>query len=553
MATDKQDETYDVAVIGGGINGTGIARDCAMRGLKVVLFEKNDLSAGATGACTGMIHGGARYLLNDIHTTYLSSLDSGYIQKIAPHLLFRIPFVTPVLKQDAVPNIYLGLLETFFEAYDRFAPLKNSKPHTRLTRDELRSIEPGITDDAIGAVSFDEYGIDTFRLCVENALSAAEHGASIHNHTEVRQLLMQDNTVGGVQVRDTLTGKTGYVHARLVMNAAGPWLPGVAGLAGTKVRIRPGKGIHLIMDRRVSNIGIVIKAIDGRQVFMMPHDNTFIIGTTDDDFYGDLDNLWATRDEIEYLLQAAERYFPSIRDYRIMRVMIGVRPTLYAWGKNEDSLYREHRIFDHEAENGVKGFLTIAGGKLASYRLMSEEATDVICMKLGHKGTCKTHTEPLPGGRALPDVGKLSQQYSMDPYAISRIAYRHGALTEEVLGSTVREASNGATVCECEPVTEAEIRHAIRSEWARTLPDLRRRTRLGTGSCQGRRCAIRAAYILGEELGLDSDGIKGLIGTFIKERWKGNAPILTDKQLAEAELNLATHVLSDSFNDLIEK
>ncbi|MCL4558215.1 MAG: FAD-dependent oxidoreductase [Deltaproteobacteria bacterium] len=553
MAADDQSVAYDVAVIGGGINGTGIARDCAMRGLKVVLFEKNDLSSGATGACTGMIHGGARYLLNDIHTTYLSSLDSGYIQKIAPHLLFRIPFVTPVLKQDAAPNVYLELLETFFEAYDRFAPLKNSKPHTRLTKDELKAIEPGITDDAIGAISFDEYGIDTFRLCVENALSAAEHGAGIHNHTEVVQLLMEGREVRGVRVRDTLTGWAGDVHAKLVMNAAGPWLPGIAGLAGTNVRIRPGKGIHLILDRRASNIGIVIKAIDGRQVFMMPHDNTFIIGTTDDDYYGDLDSLRATRDEIEYLLQAAEHYFPRIREYRIMRVMIGVRPTLYAWGKNEDSLYREHRVFDHETEDGIKGFLTIAGGKLASYRLMSEEATDVICSKLGCKGTCRTHTDPLPGGRSVPDIKKIAQQYSMDTYAVSRMAYRHGSMTEEILKSTVGEASNSALVCECEPVTEAEVRYAVRNEWARTVPDLRRRTRLGTGPCQGRRCAVRAAYILGEELGLGSDGIKGLIEGFIKERWKGNAPILADKQLAEAELNLATHILSDSLNAILEE
>ncbi len=553
VSNETDTTVYDVAIIGGGINGTGIARDCSLRGLKVALFEKNDLSSGATGACTGMIHGGARYLLNDIHTTHLSSLDSGYIQKIAPHLLFRIPFVTPVLKQDFMPKVYIELLETFFEAYDKFAPLKNSKPHTKLTKEELKALEPGITDDAIGAISFDEFGIDTFRLCTENALSAAEHGAGIHNHTEVKQLLTEGKEVKGVRVKDTFSGETKDIHARIVMNAAGPWLPGVAGLAGTTVKIRPGKGIHLILDRRAANIGIVIKAIDGRQVFMMPHDNTFIIGTTDDDYYGDLNNLWATHDEIEYLLQAAEHYFPRIREYRIMRVMVGVRPTLYAWGKNEDALYREHRIVDHEAEDGVKGFLTIAGGKLASYRLMSEEATDVICKKLGCKSTCKTHTEPLPGGHFIPDVKKLAQQYGLDPYVVSRISYRHGSKTEEILKLTQDEPSNGNIVCECEPVIEAEIRYAIRNEWARTIPDLRRRTRLGTGSCQGRRCTVRAAYILGEELGLDADGIKKMIQGFIKERWKGKAPILTDKQLAEEELNLSTHILSDSLNVIIEK
>ncbi|MCL4478623.1 MAG: FAD-dependent oxidoreductase [Deltaproteobacteria bacterium] len=547
------EQIYDLAIIGGGINGTGIARDCAMRGLKVILFEKNDLSSGATGACTGMIHGGARYLLNDINTTRLSSLDSGYIQKIAPHLLFRIPFVTPVLKTDAVPEIYIELLETFFEAYDKFAPFKNSKPHTRLTKQELQKIEPGLTDDAIGGVSFDEFGIDTFRLCVENAISAQEHGAEIYNHTKVSDLIIKDKTVKGVKIKDAVTGEERDVFARITMNAAGPWLPKVANLAGTEVRVRPGKGIHLIFDRRLSNTGVVIKAIDGRQVFMMPHDNTFIVGTTDDDYYGDLDNLWATNDEIEYLIQAAEKYFPDIRKYRISRVMIGIRPTLYEWGKNEDALYREHRIFDHESEEGIKGFMTIAGGKLASYRLMSEEAADLICKKLGITQTCTTHLKPLPGGHFIPDVKKLSQMFKLDPYTVSRIAYRHGSKTENVLGLIDEDPSYKAIVCECEPVIEAEIRYAIRYEWAKTLPDLRRRTRLGTGSCQGRRCAVRAGFILGDELGLDADSIKRHIAVFVKERWKGNAPILSGKQLAEEELNLATYVLTDSFNIMTEK
>lgn len=553
MMDNINNTTYDVAIIGGGINGTGIARDCAMRGLNVVLFEKNDLASGATGACTGMIHGGARYLLNDVHTTHLSSLDSGYIQKIAPHLLFRIPFVTPVLKQDFIPNIYIEFLETFFEAYDKFAPLKNSKPHTRLTKEELKAIEPGITDEAVGGISFDEYGIDTFRLATENALSASEHGAKIFLHTEVRQLLIENKVVKGVQVKDLFSGQVFNVYAKIVMNAAGPWLPGIAKLAGTNVKIRPGKGIHLILDRRISNVGIVIKAIDGRQVFMMPHDNTFIIGTTDDDYYGNLDNLWATNDEIEYLLQAAEHYFPSIRQYRIIRVMVGIRPTLYAWGKNEDKLYREHKIFDHEQEDGIKGFLTIAGGKLASYRLMSEEATDLICKKLGCRSECKTHIEPLPGGTAIPNVNKLAQQYNLDPYIVSRIAYRHGAKARDVLKLIEENPSNSNIICECEPVIEAEVRYAIRNEWAKTITDIRRRTRLGTGSCQGRKCTMRATYILGEELGLESNRIKSLIRDFIKERWKGNAPILHDKQLAEEELNLATHVLTDSLDMILEK
>jgi glycerol-3-phosphate dehydrogenase len=178
---------HDVIILGGGVNGAGIARDCALRGLRCVLIEKNDLAKGASGANTGMIHGGIRYLRYDVHTTKVACTDSGFIQKIAPHLLFRIPFLVPVLKpkgdagliKNVSDRLYLEGAEIFFEAYDQFQPLKRGKPHTRLTKDEALALEPGLTPDILGAVTMDEWGIDPFRLVVENAIDAQENGAVI--------------------------------------------------------------------------------------------------------------------------------------------------------------------------------------------------------------------------------------------------------------------------------------------------------------------------------------------------------------------------------------
>src|SRR5205085_11385430 len=164
---------------------------------------------------------------------------------------------------------------------------------------------------------------------------------------EVRRRLREGAAVVGAEIRDLRSGQTEEVHARCVFNAGGPWAPKIAALAAVAVRIRPGKGVHLTLDRRLSNYGIICKAVDGRDVFVMPHEDSSIIGTTDDDFYGDPDELTVTQDEVEYLLQAVEHTFPSVRSARVLRAWAGVRPTLFAYGPLEDALSRHHHISDH--------------------------------------------------------------------------------------------------------------------------------------------------------------------------------------------------------------
>ncbi len=492
----------DVIVIGGGVNGTGVARDCALRGLKVALFERNDLAFGASGNSSGMIHGGPRYLTADPDVTYSSCLDSGHIQHIAPHLLFRIPFLMPVFQENELAaEATLAAYDAFFEVYDRYQPLKRGKPHVRLSADELLGLEPGLTTYQRGGVTFDEWGIDGARLCVANAVDAMEHGASVRVHTTVTELLRgEDGRVRGVRFRQRETGESGSVTARVVVNATGAWAPITATLGGLPpkaARVRGGKGIHVFLDRRLTNYAIVASAIDGRQVFLLPWQNVSVLGTTDDDYYGDLDHVLATGDEVRYLFQAVARVFPSIWEARAIGTWAGVRPTLYAWGPNEDELSREHGIVDHQAD-GADGLYSMLGGKLASYRQFSQEMTDVIARRLRVGIACRTHEAPLPGGDDNVDPMRLVVAGGMEAVTATRLEYRHGSRSLRVMERMLKNPREAAVVCPCEPVTEAEIRYTVAHELATSVEDVSRRTRLGLGVCGGVRCAARCGRIVAQ-------------------------------------------------------
>lgn len=494
----------DIVVIGGGVNGVGVLRDATLRGLTVSLFERNDLAFGASGNSSGMIHGGPRYLSYDPDVTYSSCLDSGHIQRVAPHLLFRIPFLMPVFAPAGLAaRATLAAYDGFFTLYDKYQPLKAGKPHARLSAADVAELEPGLVPSR-GGVSFDEWGIDGARLCVANARDALERGAEVHVHTTVTEVLRrEDGSVYGVRYRNRRTGEVGVRTARLVVNATGAWAPLTASLSGLSphaARLRPGKGIHVFLDRRVTNYAIVLKAIDGRQVFLMPWQNLSVLGTTDDDYYGDLDDVRASGDEVRYLFQAVERVFPSIRSARAIGTWGGVRPTLFGWGMNEDRLSREHEILNH-ARDGADGLYSMVGGKLASYRLFSEEMTDVLARRLGRGGPCQSHVLALPGGDDAVDPMRLVLEGGMEAVTATRLEYRHGSRSLRVLERMKRDPREAAVVCPCEPVTAAEIRYVVDQELATDVDDVSRRTRLGLGACGGMRCAVRCGRIVADATG----------------------------------------------------
>ena len=466
--------------------------------------------------------------------------DSGYIQKIAPHLLFRIPFLMPFTSRKEGASLWERATwyayETYFGAYDRFQPLKRGKPSTRLTAGELYQLEPSLRPGLHGAITFDEWGIDAFRLCVLNALSAERAGAEVHNWTEGRRILTERGHVRGVVWRDALTGEEGEAYAPIVFNATGAWSPALARRHGAKVAMRPGKGVHLTLDRRWSNYGVLCTAVDGRQMFVMPHGDESIIGTTDDDYYGDPDDVEATHDEVEYLVEAVEALVPAIRRARIVRAWCGLRTTLYDWGPNEDALSRDHRLYDG-AVDGFDGLLSIVGGKLASYRAQSQEAADWILSRLGRRPVaCRTHAEPLPGGEGLPDPVALAAEHGVDAGIASRLVYRHGSRAVEVLRLVREEPRLGLVLCRSEGIIAAEVLHAVRHEKVRRLQDLRRRIRLATGACGGLDCARIAAQLAGRELGWSPDQIRAELADLLDAGWRERRAVLAGSTVVQEEL-----------------
>jgi glycerol-3-phosphate dehydrogenase len=543
-------DDVDVAVIGGGINGSGVARDLSLRGLSVALFERNDLAFGASGNSSGMIHGGVRYLSRAPNVTETSCRDSGYIQRIAPHLLFRIPFLMP-LRSGAQGRVMFELVDAYFGAYDRYQPLKRGEPHCRLDAADMARLEPGLVGALAGGITFDEWGVDGARLCVLNAIDAIEHGARVHVHTTVESVARDPGPAGPrgpryvVFARDRMTQQPVRVRAGVIVNATGAWSPVTAALASVpqgRVRLRPGKGVHVVMDRRVANYAILSEAIDGRQIFLMPWQNASILGTTDDDFYGDLDDVGATSEEVRYLIQGVAKVFPAVRSARAIGTYAGVRPTLYAYGPSEDALSRDHRVVDH-ASDGAPGVYSMIGGKLASYRLFAQELCDRVAPHHFEVDVpCSTHSRPLPGGDRAPDSAEvlaLAAEYTLTPVAARRLVYRHGTRASRILEGTAGRPRDREMICPCEPVIEAEVRHAVRHELARTVGDVARRTRLGLGACGGMRCAARCGQIVAEELALAPATGRAMAVEFLEHQARTRVVALGPDQARQEALALA--------------
>lgn len=540
-----------VLVIGGGVNGAGIARDLSLRGVSCALVERRELGSGTSWASSGMIHGGLRYLQKDPEVTRHSCVDSGAIQRIAPHLVFRIPFVMPVFAEDPIGP---ELVEVGLEMYDRYQPFKNGRPHTRLSRAEALRLEPTLSPRLDCAFTLDEWGVDAARLTAANALDAAARGAHLWTHVEAVELLRDPGAGGrvtGARVRDRLTGDEWRIEAELVMNATGPWAPKVAKLAGVEVRLRPAKGIHLVFERRVSQLAIYARGIDGRDMFTFPHEQNSMAGTTDDDFYGDLDRIEVGEDEVEYVLQAMERSIPGIRAHRVIHTLQGVRPTLHGFGCYEDELSRDYAVVDH-ARDGAPGFFSILGGKLAAYRLMAEDASDRLCAALGVREPCRTATAPLPGGDGALDVRAVAQRFRTPLPAVLRLAFRHGTRAAELLAPWAPAPAAGVLppprpVCFCEPVLDAELLHVARNEGIRTLADCALRVRLGIGACQGAACAAPAAGLLADALDWPAERTAAEVAAFAAERWRAGMPVLAGRQLAAMEIHRHAHLAARGF------
>lgn len=388
---------YDIVVIGGGVTGAGVARDAALRGLKVALVERGEPGCGTTRTSTHLIHGGVRYLLYDRLTTHATCWDSGHIVRTAGDLLTRLPILWPVYKGHARG---LETVETLFEEYDRFQPMKYGRPHMRLTPEAALRLVPGLKAEGLrGALVFDEWWVDAEALAARTLDSAKAAGAEVLLRAPVEAIRRDGPRAVGVRAggRD--------LDAKVVVNAAGPWVDKVARLAGASLPLRLMKGTHLIWkDPKRVPVGLLLEAVDReRYVFVVPSPLGTWVGPTDLPGPADPDETRTTAEETKYLLDSVRRYFadwPTEPDSSI----VGSRPILGQPGA-EKLLSRDFEVFDHETRDGVPGLLTIGGGKMSDYRVMAEAVTDAACRKLGVSARATTQDFTLDGRPVGPIPG----------------------------------------------------------------------------------------------------------------------------------------------------
>jgi glycerol-3-phosphate dehydrogenase len=481
------DQCFDIAIVGGGINGCGIARDAAGRGWSVILCEKSDLAAGTSSWSTKLIHGGLRYLENYEFRLVREALgEREVLWSIAPHIIRPLRFVLPYRK--GLRPAWMLRLGLFL--YDHIGGRKKL-PGTRtldLTTDPAgRPLHPGKFRLAF---EYSDCRVDDARLVVLNARDAADRGAKICCRTEVERA-ERSSGVWTLQLRNVNSGERRTVRARTIVNAAGPWVEDVrsrcAGLPA-RAHTRLVQGSHIVVRRLFSHDrAYILQNPDNRIVFAIPYDRDFtLIGTTDRDFEGDPSAPAATPEEIHYLCRTVSESFEHPIDAKdVIWSYAGVRP-LYDDGTSDAKAATRDYVLELDARPDAPAVVSIFGGKITTYRRLAEEVIDrlVPFLPRGIHAKSWTANAPLPGGDfAVEGVKELEQQIARTyPFLaadqVSRLVAAYGTQVTSVLGPAADERSLGRDFGAS--LSEAEVRYLVAKEWAQTAEDIVwRRTKLG--------------------------------------------------------------------------
>lgn len=513
---------FDVIIIGGGITGAGTARDCSLRGLSVLLIERNDIATGATGRNHGLLHSGARYAVTDKESATECIKENMILKKIARHCV------------DGTSGFFITLPEDDIDYQSKFVKSCTEAGINAEIVDpkEAIAIEPAINPTIIGAVRVPDGSVDPFRLSLSNVVDAKAHGAKILIYTEVISFIKEGDEIKGVKVVDHATGKTADYYAPVTVNACGIWGHHIAELAGVRIGMYPAKGALLIFAHRVNNVVINRCRKPANADILVPGDTVCVIGTTSTHVpFEECDDMRVTPDEVDLLMSEGAKLAPVLASTRILRAYAGVRPLVSAdddpTGRN---ISRGIVLLDHEKRDGLKGFVSITGGKLMTYRLMSEMATDLVCQKLHSDKKCVTATTPLPGSES-GNLEEISKKFWSNPTTSQKAAV--GRLGSQAKKLPFSDRYDQSLVCECEEVSAGEVSEAIDKLDVHNLVDLRRRTRVGMGTCQGELCACRAAGMLSNANGC-AEKSKEDLKAFLNERWKGMFPIGWGETLRES-------------------
>lgn len=520
---DTTTKEYDVIIIGGGATGAGTARDCAMRGLKTILVERLDFTAGATGRNHGLLHSGARYAHTDPESAAECIKENMILRRIARHCV------------EDTGGLFVTLPEDSLDYQDAFVNdcAKAGIRADVLEPKEALRMEPAVNPDIIGAVKVPDGAVDPFRLTTANVLDARLHGADIITYHEVVGFEKEQDRIIGVRLKSHINGEETTIYGKVTVNACGIWGHHVAELAGIRVNMYPAKGALLIFGHRVNNMVINRCRKPADADILVPGDTICVIGTTSTRIpFNEIDKMEVTPEEVDLLLSEGIKLSPQLAQTRILRAYAGVRPLVAAdHDPTGRSISRGIVCLDHAKRDGVEGFITITGGKLMTYRLMAEEATDLVCKKLGIDRKCETAEIPLPGSE--PDAKDEDRRQHIIELSTEQKAAedRHGSWTGRIES---KSDADDALVCECEQVSVAEANYAINELHVHNLINLRRRTRLGMGTCQGGLCACRGAGLLDRHDKCSQRSLDDL-AAFMNERWHGMYPVCWGETLCEVQ------------------
>ena len=526
------ERTYDLAIIGGGINGAATAREAALRGLKVALVDARDFSSGTSSRSSKLIHGGLRYLEQfDFKLVHESRTERRTLLALAPHLACPLPFVLPIYRDDPY---YPLKIRVGLSIYDLLGNLGRADRHRMLSREEALRLIPALRSENLRAAAvYYDSETDDARLTLEMILAAAERGANVANYAEIRALetsaSRQSPEIVSAEVEDRLTGRRHELAARFWVNAAGPWVDHVRallpGFDGTKT-VRLTKGTHLILPGVDPDHALFAAILPGERIFLMlPWHGHALLGTTDTDFDGDPANVQADRADTDYLLAAVNRVLRrpfSARDVR--GSFAGLRALAIEPGRSASENTREYRF--HE-EPGIKNFVSVCGGKLTTARALGEKLVDRIAAQLGAATTSAqaSRTTPLPGGntgsfedfvrKAMDEAGK---DFGVPAQIAERIVRTYGSRWQQVLGPIRESPALAEPLAGNPPLLRAEVQFAIRHEMAANVEDfLVRRSGLNwLAACSLREAAPAVAEIFARELGWSPERRQASLAAFAR-------------------------------------
>jgi len=501
-----------VLIVGGGVTGVGLARDLALRGVRCVVVEKEDVAAGASGGNHGLLHSGARYIGSDPDAARECREENEVLKRLAPHCIEDTGglFV-------AMPGDDESYVADFPSRCQRCGISVEPLPVA-----EAREREPSLSPEIVAAYAVADATIDPFRLALDNMAHARTLGARLLTRTQVAQFVFQGNRIATVKLTNTRTGDETTCTPDIVVNAAGAWAGKVAGLAGLHLPMVFSKGSMVISQERWTRrvVNRLRLAADGDIV--VPGGTVSILGTTSVRVPSP-DGVSPEIDEVDAIIDECSLMVPALATARYIRAYCGVRPLIEQGAQGDDrNVSRGYVLADHEG-SGVANLITITGGKLTTFRLMAEKAADLVCRRLGVEEPCRTRREPLPES----SEGRWSE------------AGRGARLW-------AKEADPGdSLLCECEMVPRSAVDDLVATlrdqKEGPVLPAIGLRSRVGKGPCQGNFCSQRiTAHLYHRREVHEKEGIDGMI-EFLQERWHGKRPLLWGQSLVQYEFQEALH------------